>query len=130
MKKSILAILLALVMVASLLPATALADEVWTEVSSAEEMTDALAGGGNIKLTDSFSVYEEVNWVVTKSVVIDLNGKSITSTYNKSNYYLFMINGGSLTILDNSAGEEGKIEVDANNSRAIGIDGTGSKFTL
>ena len=130
MKKSILAILLALVMVASLLPATALADEDWTEVSSAEEMTDALAGGGNIKLTDSFSVYEEVNWVVTKSVVIDLNGKSITSTYNKSNYYLFMINGGSLTILDNSAGEEGKIEVDANNSRAIGIDGTGSKFTL
>ena len=81
------------------LPATALADEDWTEVSSAEEMTDALAGGGNIKLTDSFSVYEEVNWVVTKSVVIDLNGKSITSTYNKSNYYLFMINGGSLTIL-------------------------------
>ena len=130
MKKSILAILLALVMVASLLPATALADEDWTEVSSAEEMTDALAGGGNIKLTDSFSVYEEVNWVVTKSVVIDLNGKSITSTYNKSNYYLFMINGGSLTILDNSAGEEGKIEVNANNSRAIGIDGTGSKFTL
>ena len=130
MKKSILAILLALVMVASLLPFGALADEDWTEVSSAEEMTDALAGGGNIKLTDSFSVYEEVNWVVTKSVVIDLNGKSITSTYNKSNYYLFMINGGSLTILDNSAGEEGKIEVDANNSRAIGIDGTGSKFTL
>ena len=130
MKKSILAILLALVMVASLLPATALADEDWTEVSSAEEMTDALAGGGNIKLTDSFSVYEEVNWVVTKSVVIDLNGKSITSTYNKSNYYLFMINGGSLTILDNSAGEEGKIQVNANNSRAIGIDGTGSKFTL
>ena len=130
MKKSILAILLALVMVASLLPATALADEDWTEVSSAEEMTDALAGGGNIKLTDSFSVYEEVNCVVTKSVVIDLNGKSITSTYNKSNYYLFMINGGSLTILDNSAGEEGKIEVNANNSRAIGIDGTGSKFTL
>ena len=130
MKKSILAILLALVMVASLLPATALADEDWTEVSSAEEMTDALAGGGNIKLTDRFSVYEEVNWVVTKSVVIDLNGKSITSTYNKSNYYLFMINGGSLTILDNSAGEEGKIEVNANNSRAIGIDGTGSKFTL
>ena len=130
MKKSILAILLALVMVASLLPATALADEDWTEVSSAEEMTDALAGGGNIKLTDSFSVYEEVNWVVTKSVVIDLNGKSIISTYNKSNYYLFMINGGSLTILDNSAGEEGKIEVNANNSRAIGIDGTGSKFTL
>ena len=130
MKKSILAILLALVMVASLLPATALADEDWTEVSSAEEMTDALAGGGNIKLTDSFRVYEEVNWVVTKSVVIDLNGKSITSTYNKSNYYLFMINGGSLTILDNSAGEEGKIEVNANNSRAIGIDGTGSKFTL
>ena len=130
MKKSILAILLALVMVASLLPATALADEDWTEVSSAEEMTDALAGGGNIKLTDSFSVYEEVNWVVTKSVVIDLNGKSITSTYNKSNYYLFMINGGSLTILDNSAGEEGKIEVSARNSKVITLSGTGSVLTL
>ncbi|MFR3290051.1 MAG: hypothetical protein ACLTSG_07115 [Lachnospiraceae bacterium] len=49
MKKSILAILLALVMVASLLPATALADEDWTEVSSAEKFSTALAAGGNIK---------------------------------------------------------------------------------
>lgn len=86
MKKSILALLLAVLMVASLLPAAALADDIWTEVDSAEMFSTALAAGGNIKLTGSFSVTDEVNWVVSKNVVLDLNGNSITSTFSKSNY--------------------------------------------
>ena len=130
MKKSILAILLALVMVASLLPFGALADDTWTEVDSAEEFSTALAAGGNIKLTGSFSVAYEVNWVVSKNVVLDLNGKSITSTFNKSNYYLININGGALTILDSTTEKNGKIEVNARNSKVITLSGTGSVLTL
>ena len=129
MKKSILAILLALVMVASLLPFGALADDTWTEVNSAEKFSTALAAGGNIKLTGSFSVTDEVNWVVSKNVVLDLNGNSITSTFSKSNYYL-NINGGALTILDSTTEKTGKIEVNASNSKVITLSGTGSVLTL
>ena len=130
MKKSILAILLALVMVASLLPFGALADDTWTEVDTADKFSTALAAGGNIKLTGSFIVTDEVNWVVSKNVVLDLNGKSITSTFNKSNYYLININGGALTILDSTTGKTGKIEVNARNSKVITLSGTGSVLTL
>lgn len=110
MKKSILAILLALVMVASLLPFGALADDTWTEVNSAEKFSTALAAGGNIKLTGSFSVTDEVNWVVSKNVVLDLNGNSIKSTFSKSNYYLININGGALTILDSTTEKPAKLK--------------------
>ena len=130
MKKSILAILLALVMVASLLPFGALADDTWTEVDSAEEFSTALAAGGNIKLTGSFSVADEVNWVVSKNVVLDLNGNSIISTFSKSNYYLININGGALTILDSTTEKTGKIEVNASNSKVITLYCTGSGLTL
>ena len=130
MKKSILALLLAVLMVASLLPAAALADDIWTEVDSAEMFSTALAAGGNIKLTGSFSVTDEVNWVVSKNVVLDLNGNSITSTFSKSNYYLININGGALTILDSTTEKTGKIEVNASNSKVITLSGTGSVLTL
>ena len=130
MKKSILAILLALVMVASLLPFGALADDTWTEVDTADKFSTALAAGGNIKLTGSFIVTDEVNWVVSKNVVLDLNGNSITSTFSRTNYYLITVNGGSLTVMDNTTEKEGKIEVNASSSKVIGIDGTGSTFTL
>ena len=130
MKKSILAILLALVMVASLLPFGALADNTWTEVGTAEEFASALAAGGNIKLTGSFSVTDEVNWVVSNNVVLDLNGNSIKSTFSKSNYYLININGGALTILDSTTEKTGKIEVNASNSKVITLSGTGSVLTL
>ena len=130
MKKSILAILLALVMVASLLPFGALADDTWIKVDSAETFSEALDAGGNIKLTGSFSVTDEVNWVVSKNVVLDLNGNSITSTFSKSNYYLISINGGALTILDSTTEKTGKIEVNARNSKVITLSGTGSVLTL
>ena len=130
MKKSILAILLALVMVASLLPFGALADDTWTEVDTADKFSTALAAGGNIKLTGSFIVTDEVNWVVSKNVVLDLNGNSITRTFSKSNYYLININGGALTILDSTTEKTGKIEVNARNSKVITLSGTGSVLTL
>ena len=95
MKKSILAILLAVVMVASLLPATALADDTWTEVGSAVALTNALQKGGNIKLTKDITVDSQQNWTVSENVVLDLNSCDIVSSYGKINNYLFVVNSAS-----------------------------------
>ena len=116
MKKSILAILLALVMVASLLPFGALADDTWTEVNSADALTTALQNGGNIKLTADIEVSTKQNWTVTKDVILDLNGHKITSSYGEMNNYLFTVkNGASFTVTDNSEAKDGIIEATDNN---------------
>ena len=131
MKKSILAILLALVMVASLLPFGALADDTWAEVNSAEALTTALQNGGNIKLTADITVDSQQNWTVSKNVVLDLNSCDIVSNYGKRNNYLFVVNSASLTVTDNSKDKTGTIE--ATHSRygyGIQLKGTNSSFTL
>ena len=115
MKKSILAILLALVMVASLLPFGALADNTWTEVGTAEEFASALAAGGNIKLTEDIEVSTKQNWTVTKDVILDLNGQKISSSYGERNNFLFTVRGASFTVTDNSEAKDGIIEATDNN---------------
>ena len=115
MKKSILAILLAVVMVASLLPATALADDTWTEVNSADALTTALKNGGNIKLTADIEVSTKQNWTVTKDVILDLNGQKISSSYGERNNFLFTVRGASFTVTDNSEAKDGIIEATDNN---------------
>ncbi len=131
MKKSILAILLALVMVASLLPFGALADDTWAEVNSAEALTTALQNGGNIKLTADITVDSQQNWTVSKNVVLDLNSCDIVSNYGKINNYLFVVNSASLTVTDNSKDKTGTIEA-THSSYGYGIQlkGTNSSFTL
>ena len=131
MKKSILAILLALVMVASLLPATALADDTWTEVDSAVDLTTALQKGGNIKLTADIEVSTKQNWTVTKDVILDLNGQKISSSYGESNNFLFTVSGASFTVTDNSANKTGTIEAtDSSYGYGIQLKGTNSSFIL
>ena len=131
MKKSILAILLALVMVASLLPFGALADNTWTEVGTAEEFASALAAGGNIKLTADISVANKQNWRVEEDVVLDLNNFDIVSSYGEKNNYLFVVDSASLTVTDNSEDKTGTIEA-THSSYGYGIQlkGTNSSFTL
>ena len=131
MKKSILAILLALVMVASLLPFGALADNTWTEVGTAEEFASALAAGGNIKLTADISVANKQNWRVEEDVVLDLNNFDIVSSYGERNNYLFVVDSASLTVTDNSEDKTGTIEA-THSSYGYGIQlkGTNSSFTL
>ena len=115
MKKSILAILLALVMVASLLPFGALADDTWTEVNSADALTTALKNGGNIKLTADIEVSTKQNWTVTKDVILDLNGQKISSSYGERSNFLFTVRGASFTVTDNSEAKDGIIEATDNN---------------
>ena len=131
MKKSILAILLALVMVASLLPFGALADDTWAEVNSAEALTTALQNGGNIKLTADISVATKQNWRVEKDVVLDLNNFDIVSSYGENNNFLFTVSGASFTVTDNSADKTGTIEAtDSSCGYGIQLKGTNSSFIL
>ena len=134
MKRKFFAAFLSLCMVMSLVPMTALAaEESWTEVSTAEELSSALVAGGNIKLTENITVTEAQAWTVGNgvNVVLDLNGYSITSTYNEANYYLFTVNGGSLTLNDSSETRTGKIEIqNASQSYPLHLRGTGSNFIM
>ena len=134
MKRKFFAAFLSLCMVMSLIPMTGLAaEESWTEVSTAEGLSSALVAGGNIKLTENITVTEAQAWTVGNgvNVVLDLNGYSITSTYNKANYYLFTVNGGSLTLNDSSETGTGKIEIqNASQSYPLQLRGTGSSFIM
>ncbi|MEJ8727994.1 S-layer homology domain-containing protein [Flintibacter sp. HCN-6482] len=156
MKKKLLSTLMAMIMVLSMFPAAALEESVdpqssgttateasgqepdttedgWTEVSDAEALGAALTNGGNIKLTGSIEVSEKQSWTVASgtTVVLDLNGHSITSTYNAPSYFLITVNGGSLTLEDSSEAGTGKIEIkDASSSYPLQLKGNGSSFTM
>lgn len=122
---------MAVCLILTLLPATALAADGWTEVSSADALSDALSTGGNIKLTDDITVDSKQNWNVTEDVVLDLNNHVITSTYAEINNYIMAVNGASLTVTDNSAEKSGKIAAtDSSYGYGIQLRGTGSSFTL
>ena len=136
MKKRLSATLLSLLLAFTLVLAmgTAVtAEETWTEVNSADALKTALNDGGNIKLTGNIDVSERQSWTIDSgvNVVLDLNGYSITSTYNASNYFLFTVNGGSLTLNDSSDKGTGKVEIkDASSSYPLQLKGTGSSFTM
>lgn len=118
-------------LILTLLPATALAADGWTEVSSADALSAALSTGGNIKLTDNITVDSKQNWNVTEDVVLDLNNHVITSTCAEINNYIMAVNGASLTVTDNSAEKNGKIAAtDSSYGYGIQLGGTGSSFTL
>lgn len=70
MKRKMLSMLMALAMILSLLPVTALA----ADVDSAEALQSALNAGGDVKLTESVTG----NFVVPagKAVTLDLNGNT------------------------------------------------------
>ena len=80
MKKTI-ALLLALLLVAVMLPVTAMAAEV-KEVSTEGELTaaiEAASDGDTIKLIDNIEV--SVRLVINKATTLDLNSKALTSTW-------------------------------------------------
>ena len=135
MKKSkkLLSILLACLMIVSMFPAAAFADEkaaTWTSVSTAEELTTALTNGGNIQLNADITVDNAQNWTITKDVVLDLNGKELTNSVDQINYYIMKIDGGSLTITDNSSNHDGIIE-STSTTHGYGIQLlSGGQFTL
>ena len=136
MKKRLSATLLSLLLAFTLVLAmgTAVtAEETWTEVNSADALATALQEGGNIKLTGNIDVSERQSWTVGSgvNVVLDLNNFTISSSCAVSNNYIIVVDGGSLTITDNSETKKGKIEAtDSGYGYGIQLRGTGSSFTL
>ena len=109
------------------------AEDTWTEVNSADALKTALNDGGNIKLTGNIDVSEKQSWTVGSgvNVVLDLNNFTISSSCAVSNNYIIVVDGGSLTITDNSETKGGKIEAtDSGYGYGIQLRGTGSSFTL
>ena len=77
-----------------------------TEVATSEDFIAALEKGGNIRLTDSFELTALATVPAGVTAVLDLNGKTITSTNEKC----YINNEGELTILDSRAGgKDGQI---------------------
>ena len=142
MKKSILAILLALVMVASLLPFGALADGAINEISTQEGLMNALSvaqDGDTVRLWGDIVLEPKESditdgsldplFYVKSDVTIDLNGHTIKwseDTCDKNIQYtlcIFSILGCNVTIIG-----DGLIDVEAgfNNSYGFNIANNGS----
>ena len=134
MKKSILAILLALVMVASLLPATALADGTIFEVSTQEALENVLAraqDGDTVRLVDDIAIDVTDTGTdtlvpmlyINSDITLDLNKHELG--YDQTNLdvslvctpCLICVYGANVTITGN-----GTIDAEAKNNNAYGIN--------
>ena len=96
-------ILLALVLVLTLLPVSALA--VTEIVTDENTLKTAVAQGGDIQLGENFSLVEGLVIPTGVSVTIDLNGKTLSNT--TASTLITVSSGASLTIQD--TGSSGKI---------------------
>jgi hypothetical protein len=137
-KKKLLALLMALVMVLTLVPVTALAEDVveFTEVSTAEELTSALANPtvSAIKLADNADIISvSAAMMISRDLIIDGNGKNITSSAARG----FRINTDGVTVtiknLTISGGEgfERAIQVDSGlNNVSLTIENVTATATM
>lgn len=88
--------------IAALYPAQTLDDP---GVTTAEEFEAALEAGGTVALGGNITIDSKVDITITKDVVLDLKGYTVTKTYGQNNHYFMTIrDGGSLTLTD-SIGE-------------------------
>lgn len=75
--KKALAVLIAVMMLASVTVPTFAADSVvYTDVATVNEFNTAIAAGQNVRLTKSLTF--ETAFTVVKDVIIDLNSRSLT----------------------------------------------------
>ena len=98
-------------------------------VTDAAGLKTALEAGGKVKLGSDITMNTKYDIVIRKDVVLDLNGCTITKSYGELNHFIFVINGGSLTIEDS----KGNGEIDATHSNygyGIQLIGSGSSFEL
>ncbi len=99
--KKILATILALVMAIGV---TTMAWATEPEVTTTEELTNAVANGGEIKLGASMTASITID--SGKTVTLDLNGFTLTNEDGKHT----ITNNGTLTIVDTSAAKSGKVD--------------------
>ena len=112
MKKSILALLLAVLMVASLLPAAAMADGEVAMLGNAKYATlqEAIdeAEGDNNEVVLIANTNENVTIAADKNIVLDLNGFTLDGSTTQSQAAL--TNKGTVVIKDSSAAGTGTIK--------------------
>lgn len=127
--KKIISIALALLMVAVMLPVMAMAEGATKEVSNQEQLTAAVAKGGNIKLANDIELTDTL--VVNMTVVLDMNGCKL---YNESdiwnadvyNWSLISVReSGNLTITGN-----GTLKAKADDCYAADVQGDGAVLTI
>ncbi len=82
MKQRLFSVLFVLVLTMALVTIVAGAEDVATEVSTVDQLKDAAAKGGNIKLTANLTVDEII--YIQKDLTIDGDGHTITGTANKT----------------------------------------------
>ena len=98
-------------------------------VTDAAGLKTALEAGGKVKLGSDITMNTKYDIVIQEDVVLDLNGCTITKSYGGLNHFIFVINGGSLTIEDSKG--NGKIDVtDGSYGYGIQLKGSGSSFEL
>ena len=103
MKKRVLAFLLVFCMVVGFAPAAVAAG---TTVTTAEQLAEEVAKGGEIILGDDIVLTQSLTIASGKTVTLDLNGNEI-SMEDSSGAACYMIkNDGNLTIKDSSASSE------------------------
>ncbi|MBE6632128.1 MAG: hypothetical protein E7623_05440, partial [Ruminococcaceae bacterium] len=116
MFKKVLALLLTLCMVLSVLPMSVFATEenngitiinTSTTVATEAELKEAINNGGTVILGDNITVTEGLKIDAGATVVLDLNGKTLSQTKEQTAGYQMILNDGSLTIKDSVGG--GKI---------------------
>ena len=98
-------------------------------VTDAAGLAAALEAGGTVILGSDIPMDTKYDIVIQEDVVLDLNGCTITKSYGELNHFIFVINGGSLTIEDS----KGNGEIDATHSNygyGIQLIGSGSSFEL
>ena len=125
--KKIISIALALLMVAVMLPVMAMAEE--AVVTTKEELTAAVATGGNIKLANDINLTDTL--VVSTTVVLDMNGHKL---YNDSNIWdegagkwslISVRESGDLTITGN-----GTLKAKENDCFAADVYDAGAVLTI
>ena len=79
-----------------------------TPVTDYSGLSTAFTTGGTYYLANNITVDSASQLSVTADVVLDLNGNTLSKTYEQENNFLITINGGSLTI--NDSGTNGSIE--------------------
>ena len=100
-------------------------------VTNATGLETALEAGGKVKLGGNITMDTISDIVIRKDVVLDLNGCTITKSYGGLNHFIFVINGGSLTIEDSK--DNGEIDAthsDDGYGYGIQLKGSGSSFEL
>lgn len=98
-------------------------------VTDAAGLAAALEAGGTVILGRDILIDTRYDISIQKDVVLDLNGYTITKSYGDSNHFIFVIEGGSLTVEDSKG--NGRIEAtDEDYGYGIQLRGSGSSFEL